>query len=85
MINIMVAIFAPIVNCIHQVPQLIKIIKTKSVDDISLSALILLLINNILWFLHGYFIADTALIVSSVINLMVNIPLIYYYYKHKSD
>ena len=39
MIRIAVAYLAVIVNSIYQVPQLFKIIKTKSVNDISLVAI----------------------------------------------
>jgi MtN3 and saliva related transmembrane protein len=84
MINTAVAILAPIVNCVYQIPQLVKVIKTKSVDDISLYTLCLLILTNILWLLHGYFIADTALLVASVLNLSINIPLTFMYFKHRT-
>jgi len=82
MIRIVVAYLAVILNTIYQVPQLFKIIKTKSVNDISLIALTLLLFNNILWFMHGYFINDTTLIISSVLNLLLSLVIVCLFFKH---
>jgi len=83
MFDVAVSILAPILNCVYQIPQLFKIIKTKSVDDISLYALCLLLINNILWLFHGYFINDKSLFMSALFSLGINIPLICLYLKHQ--
>lgn len=84
MIRIVVAFLAVIVNSIYQVPQLFKIIKTKSVNDISLIAIALLLCNNILWFMHGYFINDNTLIISSVLNLSLNLVIMCLCFKHRT-
>ena len=84
MIRIVVAYLAVILNTIYQVPQLFKIIKTKSVNDISLVAIALLLFNNILWFTHGYFINDNTLIISSVLNLSLNLVIMCLFFKHRT-
>lgn len=84
MIRIVVAYLAVILNTIYQVPQLFKIIKTKSVNDISLVAIALLLFNNILWFMHGYFINDITLIISSVLNLSLNLVIMCLFFKHRT-
>jgi len=79
MTRFVVATLAPIVNCIQLFPQLYKTYKTKSVDDLSLYSLILILITNILWLLHGYFIFDKSLIISGIIGLCINILLFIMY------
>lgn len=84
MIRIVVAYLAVILNTVYQVPQLFKIIKTKSVNDISLIALTLLIFNNVLWFMHGYFINDTTLIISSVLNLSLSSVLVCLFFKHRT-
>ena len=84
MIRIAIAYLAVIMNSIYQLPQLFKIIKTKSVNDISLIALVLLAFNNILWFMHGYFINDTTLIISSVLNFSLNSVLVCLFFKHRT-
>jgi MtN3 and saliva related transmembrane protein len=82
MIRIVVAYLAVIINTIYQLPQLFKIIKTKSVNDISLVALVLLLFNNILWLMHGYFINDNTLIISSVLNVSLTLVIVCLFFKY---
>jgi uncharacterized protein with PQ loop repeat len=84
MIRIVVAYLAVILNSLYQIPQLFKIIKTKSVNDLSLLALALLMVNNILWFMHGYFIKDNTLIVSSLINGSLNLLIVCLFFKHRT-
>jgi uncharacterized protein with PQ loop repeat len=84
MIRIAIAYLAVIMNSIYQLPQLFKIIKTKSVNDISLIALALLMVNNILWFMHGYFIKDNALIILSMINISLNVLIMCLFLKHRT-
>ena len=85
MIPFIVATLAPIVNCVQLFPQLYKTYITKRVKDLSLYSLLLILTTNILWLLHGYFIADISLIVAGVISLMVNISLLILYYRYRKS
>jgi len=79
----LVATLVPIVNCIQLFPQLYKTYTTKSVKDLSLYSLLLILISSLLWFLHGYFIIDYTLIISGIINMIINILLIILYFFYK--
>ena len=83
MIQIIVATLVPIVNCIQLFPQLYKTYITRSVKDLSLYSLLLIITTNILWLLHGYFINDDSLIVSSIISMIINITLLglYFFYR----
>lgn len=81
--NGIIAASAIILNSIHQIPQLVKVVKTKQVDDISMHSLLMLMINNVLWIAHGYIIMDMTLIISSVLNMAITIPLLYLYHTHK--
>jgi MtN3 and saliva related transmembrane protein len=85
MIQVLVAILAPIVNCIQFLPQLYKTYITKSVKDLSFYSLLLILFTNLLWFLHGYFIIDYPLIISGLINMTISFALftLYFLYKNK--
>ena len=75
-IPIIVATLAPILNCVQIVPQLYKTFESKSVRDLSIYSLLLILFTNILWTLHGYFIMDYSLIVAGFISMFVNILLL---------
>jgi len=79
MIASLIAILAPFVNCIQLVPQLYKTYTTKQVTDLSPSTLLLILVTNLLWFAHGVFIGDGALLVAGTISLLVNGALLVLY------
>ena len=84
-LQIIVATLAPIVNSIQLVPQLYKTYISKSVKDLSLYSLLLILITNLLWLLHGYFIMDISLLVAGVVSMVINISLLILYLIYKKN
>jgi MtN3 and saliva related transmembrane protein len=80
MLPLIVATLAPIINCIQLLPQLYKTYVTKSVKDLSLYSLLLIISTNLLWLLHGYFIIDTSLIIAGIVSIIINIALLSLYF-----
>lgn len=76
MLSLTIATLAPIVNSIQLFPQLYKTYTTKSVNDLSFYSLSLILITNLLWLLHGYFINDISLILAGVVSMIINVTLL---------
>uniref|UniRef100_A0A6C0JC61 MtN3 and saliva related transmembrane protein n=1 Tax=viral metagenome TaxID=1070528 RepID=A0A6C0JC61_9ZZZZ len=83
MIQFIVATLAPIINSIQLVPQLYKTYITKSVKDLSLFSLSLILMTNLIWLLHGYFISDISLIVAGLISMVINVSLLILYFIYR--
>ena len=83
MLPLIVSILAPIVNSIQLFPQLYKTYITKSVKDLSLYSLLLILTTNLLWLLHGYFVTDISLFVAGIINITINIALLTLYFIYR--
>ena len=85
MAQLIVATLAPIINSIQLVPQLYKTYITKSVKDLSLFSLSLILVTNLLWLLHGYFIIDISLIVAGLVSMIINgtLLILYFIYRKK--
>jgi len=79
MLPIIVATLAPIINCVEMFPQLYKTVITKSVKDLSFYSLTLILIANVLWLMHGYFIGDVAIFLSGGISMLINMTLLALY------
>ena len=52
-------------------PQLIKILKTKSTKDISLLLFIMAFLGVILWLVYGFLINDIPVIVGNAISLLL--------------
>jgi MtN3 and saliva related transmembrane protein len=73
----LIAILAPSLNAIQILPQLVKTWTTKSVSNLSLYTIFLMIITNILWLLHGLNIDDSALIISGSTALAINSILLY--------
>ena len=76
MIPFIIATLAPIVNSIQLFPQLYKTYITKSVKDLSLYSLSLILITNLLWLLHGYYIIDISLIIAGIVSSIISLALL---------
>ena len=83
MIPFIVATIVPIVNSIQLFPQLYKTYITKSVKDLSLYSLSLILLTNLLWLLHGYFIIDISLIVAGMVSMIINVALLILYFLYR--
>ena len=85
MLPFIIATLAPIVNCIQLFPQLYKTYITKSVKDLSLYSLLLILTTNLLWLLHGYFITDISLIFAGIVSMFINIALLTLYFLYRKN
>ena len=62
---------ATIVATLIMLPQLIKTIKTKKVEDISKIMLILFMINNILWVIYGFLSNGIPVVVANSIVFII--------------
>lgn len=67
---------------ISLLPQLIKIIKTKSAKDIALETYLLLIVAESLWIFYGFLKNDIEIIVTNIVSLfltiLITILTIYY-------
>lgn len=68
-----IGFLAAIIGTLLMLPQLIKMIKTKKVDDISLAMLFLYSLNCILWLIYGLLILAWPVIICNFIALIISI------------
>ena len=63
-------------------PQLIKTLKTKKADDVSLITLIMFIFGVLCWIIYGYNISSipilTANLITLILNLLILISKIYF-------
>ena len=78
----LIAFVAPIINTTEFMPQLYKTYMMKEVKDLSVLSIILHLFTNFLWILHGYYIDDFPLRVSSFISFTINLFMVVLYMKY---
>ncbi len=71
-----VGFIAGIFTGISLLPQLIKIIKEKKTEDISIWMLLILLAGLAGWVIYGFLKQDLPIIVTNAFSLLVNIIII---------
>ena len=74
--------FAAILTTAAFLPQLIKTLKTKKADDVSLITLIMFICGVASWIIYGYKISSSPILIANLItfilNLFILISKIYY-------
>ena len=78
--------FAAILTTAAFLPQLIKTLKTKKADDVSLVTLIMFLSGVGSWILYGYSISSFPILVANIVTFILNffilVSKIYYSRKY---
>ena len=57
-------------------PQLIKTLKTKKADDVSLVTLIMFIIGVLCWIIYGYNISSIPILIANLITLILNLLIL---------
>ena len=57
-------------------PQLIKTLKTKKAEDVSLITLIMFIIGVLCWIIYGYKISSTPILSANLITLILNLLIL---------
>ncbi|MES2775486.1 MAG: SemiSWEET transporter [Bacteroidota bacterium] len=80
-----IGILASICSAVSTIPQLVKIIKEKKAENISLLMMIVLLAGLSLWICYGIMKKDTIIIASNSFSVVINILLLVFsiYYKNR--
>jgi len=68
--------FAAILTTLAFLPQLIKTLKTKKADDVSVITLIMFITGVISWIIYGYMISSIPILVANTITCILNILIL---------
>ena len=68
--------FAAILTTAAFLPQLIKTLKTKKAEDVSLITLIMFIIGVLFWIIYGYKISSTPILIANLITLILNLLIL---------
>lgn len=80
-----VGIAAGICTAISLLPQLIKLLKHKKAEDISLFYLLILFVGLCLWIWYGFLREDTPILVTNGFSLVINGIIIVLGIKYKKE
>jgi MtN3 and saliva related transmembrane protein len=72
----LLGIVAGLLTTIGFVPQIIKSLRTRRMDGVSLMMPLLLCAGMFMWFLYGVMKADVAIILWNAVGLTMNIALV---------
>ena len=64
--------FAAILTTLAFLPQLIKTLKTKKAEDVSLTTLIMFLTGVTSWIVYGYQISSIPILVANIVTFILN-------------
>ena len=68
--------FAAILTTLAFLPQLIKTLKTKKADDVSLITLVMFLTGVLSWIIYGYKISSTPILMANIITFILNLLIL---------
>ena len=68
--------FAAILTTAAFLPQLIKTLKTKKADDVSLTTLIMFIVGVLSWIFYGYEISSVPIMIANLITLILNLLIL---------
>ena len=68
--------FAAILTTLAFLPQLIKTLKTKKAEDVSLVTLIMFLTGVLSWIVYGYKISSTPILLANLITFFLNLLIL---------
>jgi len=80
-----IGIAAGVLTAISMLPQLIKIIKEKKAENISIIMLIVLISGLILWAVYGFLKMDWPIIITNCFSVMVNLLMVFFRIKYKDN
>ena len=78
-----IGFFAAFCTTVAFLPQALKVYKTKSTKDISLSMFIIFTVGVLSWLLYGINISDLPIILANSITLILSIFILIYKIKFK--
>ena len=68
--------FAAVLTTLAFLPQLIKTLKTKKAEDVSLITLIMFITGLLSWIIYGYKIESTPILVANIITFVLNLLIL---------
>ncbi len=80
-----VGVIAATLTMFGFVPQIIKVLRTKSVKDMSLVTLLQLSLGVSLWIAYGVYLKDTIIITANSITLFSLIILLVFYFGYRRE
>jgi len=80
-----VGIVAGILTAFSMLPQLLKILKEKKAENVSVWMPIVLILGLVLWTVYGVLKKDWPIIATNSFSISLNAVLMFFRYKYRED
>lgn len=74
---------AAFLTTIAFIPQVFKVLKTKSVEGLSLTTYLLYVSGVFLWFIHGVNLESLSMIVGNFVSILLTLIILFFIIKSK--
>ena len=68
--------FAAILTTAAFLPQLVKTLKTKKANDVSLITLIMFIVGVFSWIIYGYKISSVPILLANLVTFILNLSIL---------
>ena len=79
----LIGFFAAFCTTIAFLPQVIKVYKTRSTKDISLSMFLIFTTGVLCWLIYGVLIVDLPIIIANIVTLILSLIILAFKIKYK--
>jgi len=76
---------AGVLTSVSMIPQLVKVLKEKDVENISWGMIVVLLTGVSLWVVYGILKDEWPIILSNGFSVLVNTTLLIYYFRYRNN
>ena len=76
--TIIIGMMAAILTTLAGLPQLIKILRTKKSNDLSLTMVLMFVFGILLWLIYGIMLGDLPLIIANSFAIIIQTTILYY-------
>ena len=76
-------LIAAALTTISYVPQVVKLVKTKQTEGVSLTMFIILFVGIVMWLIYGLYLNSIAMIVANITTLSLTSIIIFYRIKFR--
>ncbi len=78
-----IGILAAFLTTTSFIPQMIKVVKSKSTGDLSMIMVILLTLGIFMWLIYGILITSYPVIIANALSLFFNSVILFYKFKYR--
>ena len=84
-IEVVIGTIAGVFTSASLLPQLIKIIKEKKVEDLSIGMFVSLMIGLLLWIVYGVLRKDAPIIITNGFSVSLNVFILFFRFKYRKN